>query len=155
MTYFLPNIETKPVGFHNISTSVIKFGDHIINDALDKLNINNKIIIDSSWTPITCFKEFIPDYQVQKGILVYEDDTVFKIQRINNKVSLCFKIKCSNISQNDIDIIHIKLPVEISSNDIYTNNNLKIDKDILSIKIAPLKSGSFIQTNFCSIDYYL
>ena len=154
--FLLPNVEHKPVGFSTIKTSQISFGDHIINDAIDKLNIDNKIVIGKDWSTIYFFKERVlsaDEYTFQRNILNYEDITILKYQRINNDINFKVKIAISNISNEPIETIYIRLPLEIGSNDIYENYNLKIDKNILMIKVPTIQVGQKYESNFLSLHY--
>jgi len=152
--FILPNIEHKPVGFYSISTSILKIGDYTINDAIDKLNIGDKIVLHKGWTPINIFKETYIDYNIQKGLFVYEDESKVKIQQINNTVKMFIKIKATNIGNDNIDCIYLKLPIEYTADDIYTNNSITIDKNIVKIDLKnPICPGSIIDIPFHSIDF--
>ena len=157
MSFFIPNIEIKPVAFYDITTSNLRFGDYVISDSISSLNLADKIVITKDWNTLNNFSERIlksNEYQFQKNVLEYHDDIVIKYQKVNNNITLFIKFKISNISQEPLKELHIKLPVEIASNDIYTANNLTIERNILKIVFKEhLNSGSLMKSDYYSIIY--
>ena len=156
-SFLFPNQETKPVSFYDITTSNLRFGDYVISDSISSLNLADKIVITKDWNTLNNFSERIlksNDYQFQKNVLEYHDDIVIKYQKVNNNITLFIKFKISNISGEPLKEIYIKLPVEISSNDIYTANNLTIERNILKIVFKEqLNSGSLMKSDYYSINY--
>jgi hypothetical protein len=138
--FLYPNTETKPVSFYDITT--------------ERLHLNN----GDRNVYLKYFDEKIlkaNEYQFQKNILNFEDQTILKYQRINNLITLHIKVCVSNLNIFDINEVYIRLPSYLCSNDIYTNNNLEISNNILKIKLIDnLKTGQKMESKFCSINYY-
>ena len=138
--FLYPNTEIKPVSFYDITT--------------EKLHLNNQ---DRN-VYLKHFDEKVlkaNEYQFQKNVLNFEDETIVKYQRINNLITLHIKLCISNLNNFSINEVNIRIPSYLCSNDIYTNNNLEISSNILKIKlIDDLKIGQKLETKFCSINYY-
>lgn len=138
--FLFPNTEIKPVSFYDITT--------------EKIHLNNQ----DRAVYLKYFDEKIlkaNEYQLQKNILNFEDETIVKYQRINNHITLHIKLSISNINNFPINEINIRLPTYLCSNNIYTNNDLEISNNILKIKlIDDLKSGQKIESKFSSISFY-
>jgi hypothetical protein len=138
--FLYPNSEIKPVSFYDITT--------------ERLHLNNQ----DRAVYLKHFDEKIlkaNEYQLQKNILNFEDETILKYQRINNHITLHVKLSISNLNNFSINEINIRLPTYLCSNDIYTNNKFEISNNILKIKLSDdLKSGQKIKTSFSSISFY-
>jgi hypothetical protein len=138
--FLYPSTEIKPVSFYDITT--------------ERLHLNN---LDRN-VYLKHFDQKVlkaNEYQFQKNILNFEDQTIIKYQRINNHITLHVKISISNLNNLDMNEVYIRLPSYLCSNDVYNNNNLEISNNILKIKLIDnLKSGQKIETKFCSINYY-
>jgi hypothetical protein len=138
--FLYPSTEIKPVSFYDITT--------------ERLHLNN----GDRNVYLKYFDEKVlkaNEYQFQKNILNFEDETIIKYQRINNHITLHIKLSITNLNNFDINEVYIRLPSYLCSNDIYTDNNLEISNNILKIKIIDnLKSGQKMESKFCNINYY-
>lgn len=140
-SFLFPNIEVKPVSFYDITTERLHINN---NDRNVYLKHFDEGILKSN------------EYQFQKNILNFEDETILKYQRINDNITLHIKLSVSNIDMLPIKEIYIRLPAYLCSNEKYINHNLEISNNILKIKlIDDLKSGEKIDTPFYSINYYV
>ena len=139
-SFLFPSQEVKPVSFYDITT--------------EKLHLNNK---DRN-VYLKHFDEGIlksNEYQFQRNILNFEDESIVKYQRINNHISLHVKLSISNLDNVSINEIYIRLPSYLCANEKYSNNNLEISNNILKIKLIEyLKTGQKFESKFCSINYY-
>lgn len=151
----LPNIEYKPIGvysLHSKNINTLPENDTVI--------INNKLFVTNDWSTFHTFLEgdISSEIKYMKKVFIYEDQSFWFFQRINNNIHLQFKIKLTNVdTDNILDKLHFKLPIFLSSKHPCKNNNIIIDKDIVTINLdQPLKSGQLYDSSYVlSISYIL
>lgn len=138
-SFLFPNQEVKPVAFYDITTEKI----HLNNgDRNVYLRHFDEGILKSN------------EYQFQKNILNFEDETTLRYQRINDHITLHVKLSFSNLNDESINEINMRLPEYLCANEKYSNGNLEISNNIIKIKLIDnLKSGQKIKSPFYSINY--
>jgi hypothetical protein len=151
----LPNIEYKPLGVYSIHAKNIN-----TLPQNDTVIINNKLFVSNDWSTLHTFVEgdISSEIKYTRNIFVYEDESFWFFQRINNNIQLQFKIKLTNVdTDNTLDKLQFKLPKFLSSKYPSKNNNIIIDKDIVTINLdQPLKSGQLYDSSYVlNISYIL
>lgn len=149
----LPNIEHKKIGIYSLYTKNI-----LPLPETDTVNINNKILVNSNWSTLHTFLEgeISSEIKYTSNVFIYDDETFFTFQQINNHVELFFKIKLSNVDTvNSLYKIQFKLPVFLSSKYPCKNNEISIEKNLVSIELkTPLKPGQLFDEKYLySISY--
>lgn len=143
----LPNIEHKKIGIYSLYTKNI-----IPLPETDTVNINNKLLINSNWSTLHTFLEgeISSEIKYTNNVFIYDDDTFFTFQQINNHIDLHFKIKLSNVdTTNSLNKIQFKLPAFLSSKYPCRNNEIMIEKNLVSIELKnPLKSGQVFDEKY-------
>lgn len=139
-SFLFPNQEIKPVSFYDITTEKIHLNNGDRNVYLKHFDEG---ILKSN------------EYQLQKNILNFEDETVLRYQRINDMITLHVKLSISNLNDSSINEINTRLPSHLCANEKYSNDHLEISDNILKIKLIDnLESGQKFKGPFYSINYY-